>query len=251
MRDDMYKVIVERPRRGSRHTNASDGRIFRNSEDVASKLGIKQGHRHRKDLNENLAPLRRFLEGQIGRPWNKVYGELSKGIDRRNTVQEHIYSHIESYVAIHTQWVEVGEKRESNGECVRIIGERWWGSTGRLMDSHVLMYVHPLTGILLRNRYRVSYAERLRQHRAKDDEHLLVDRIVLSKERELRRIEEVWFEIDFVKFARLAQGETEMVWDVLEKALVSSAAPQRYACRKRQLNSKEIVELKKAHPGLF
>jgi hypothetical protein len=51
-----------------------------------------------------------------------------------------------------------------------------------------------------------------------------VDRIVLSKDRALRRIEEVWFEINFAEFARMPRGENEMVRDVLHKALVSDAA---------------------------
>ena len=56
-------------------------------------------------------------------------------------------------------------------------------------------------------RWYTAYAERLRQRRAKHDESRLVDRIVISDEKELRR--------------------------------------------KRQLNSQELVALKKAHPGLF
>jgi hypothetical protein len=251
MRDDMYKVIVERPRKGSRHTNASDSRIFRGSEEVASKIGIKRGHLDRKYLNENLAPLRRFLESQVGRPWNKVYAELSRGIDRRNTVQEHIYTHIESYVALHTRWVDTGVKRPSNVDCVRILGERWSDKPGSLAESHALMYVHPLTGILLCNRYRASYSERRRQYRAESEKGALADRVVISADKELRRIEDLWFEIDYVEFAAMPRGQTEMVWDVLQKAVVSGAAPKRYAGHKRQLNGKELVALKKAHPGLF
>jgi hypothetical protein len=29
----------------------------------------------RKQMNESLGPLRRYLERQVGRPWNKVYAE--------------------------------------------------------------------------------------------------------------------------------------------------------------------------------
>ena len=251
MRDDMYKVIVERPRRGSRHTNASDGRIFRNSEDVPAKLGIKQGHIYRKSLNENLAPLRRFLENQVGRPWDKVYAELAKGIDRRNTVQEHIYAHIESYVAIHTHWVNTSEQRPSNGTCVRVFGERWLRASNRLSDSNALMYVHPLTGILLRNRYRLSYGERLRQRRVANTAHDQMNWIAISADLEYHRIDGVWYAIEFAKYRVLPKGEVELVWDVFHKALVPGAAPKVYARSKRQLNRKELNAIKKAHPGLF
>jgi hypothetical protein len=116
MREDMYKVIVERPRRGGGWAFQKDGRKFRNSEDAPQKVGMKQGYQSRKSLNENLSPLKRFLESSIGKPWNKVYSELSEGIDRRNTVQEHIYSHIEQFVALHTRWDQTGILKPNNGD---------------------------------------------------------------------------------------------------------------------------------------
>jgi hypothetical protein len=69
MRSDMHKVIVERPRmrRGDTAYRA-DARVWRNSEEVPHKIGIKKGYTDRKWLNENLAPLKRFLRSQIGRP---------------------------------------------------------------------------------------------------------------------------------------------------------------------------------------
>ena len=43
MREDMYKVIVERPRRGFRSASSRDGRLYRASEDVSPKMGMKHG----------------------------------------------------------------------------------------------------------------------------------------------------------------------------------------------------------------
>jgi len=37
---------------------------------------------------------------QLGRPWNKVFSEICAGIDRRNTVQQHIHQHIRDFIAI-------------------------------------------------------------------------------------------------------------------------------------------------------
>jgi hypothetical protein len=57
--------------------------------------------------------LRRYGVGcksQVNRPWNKVYSELCANIDRRNTVQEHIFAHIEQFVAVKTHLVD-GEVR--------------------------------------------------------------------------------------------------------------------------------------------
>src|SRR6185503_4035706 len=96
MREDMHKVIVERPRRGG--GVQGDGRNWRNSRDRGAHLGMQRGYASRKWLNENLAPLRRWLHKQVHRPWDAVYSELSQGIDRRNPVQAHIYQHIDQFV---------------------------------------------------------------------------------------------------------------------------------------------------------
>jgi hypothetical protein len=66
MREDMYKVIVERPRRGG--GVQGDGRNWRNSRDRGAHLGMQRGYASRKWLNENLAPLKRWLHKQVHRP---------------------------------------------------------------------------------------------------------------------------------------------------------------------------------------
>jgi hypothetical protein len=80
MREDMYKVIVERPRRGG--GVQGDGRNWRNSRDRGAHLGMQRGYASRKWLNDNLAPLKRWLHKQVHRPWDAAYSELSQGIDR-------------------------------------------------------------------------------------------------------------------------------------------------------------------------
>src|SRR5580658_3830432 len=97
MREDMYKVIVERPRRG-KERDAIAARL-RNDLDGPMRLGIRAGYGY-CSLNENLAPLRRYLRAQIGRPWNKVFSEICAGIDRRNTVQHHIHRHLRDFIAV-------------------------------------------------------------------------------------------------------------------------------------------------------
>jgi hypothetical protein len=73
MREDMYKVIVERPRRG-KEGDATAARL-REDFDGPMRLGMRAGYGYRS-LNENLAPLRRYLHAQIGRPWDKVFSEI-------------------------------------------------------------------------------------------------------------------------------------------------------------------------------
>src|SRR5438309_9686382 len=46
------------------------------SSDVCSSDLFSPRRPGEKWLNENLAPLRRYLESNVGRPWSKVYAEI-------------------------------------------------------------------------------------------------------------------------------------------------------------------------------
>jgi hypothetical protein len=105
MRPDMPKILVERPRPQSRVSRGRDGRKFRDQSD-APFLPMKAGYRDPKSLNENLRPLARYLERQVGRPWDKVYSEVCAVIDGRSAVQRHILEHLHQYVAVHTRVVD-------------------------------------------------------------------------------------------------------------------------------------------------
>jgi hypothetical protein len=58
MREDMYKVILERPRRTK--DNALKAARLRDDRDGPMRLGMRAGY-GRPDLNENPSPLRRSL----------------------------------------------------------------------------------------------------------------------------------------------------------------------------------------------
>src|ERR1044072_9122872 len=178
MREDMHKVIVERPRltKGRKHRYWT-ARNFRNrvygDEDggfAPHHLGMKAGHGYGHWLNENLSPLERWLHRQVDRPCNKVTRELRSGMDDRNEVQAHILTHVEDFVAFDT----------------RLVAERVYAwNYGRLVPSgeaRQALFVHPRTRILLRNRERLRVlreaAEGRRKERAAEEERrkLLNDR---------------------------------------------------------------------------
>lgn len=103
MRPDMAKVIVERPRVGSRGKGKPKG--YRKALQGLSDEGLpaREGMRRRwlgqpKALNEHLGPLRRYLDSQVGRPWGKVFSEICAHIDRSSAVQDHVRDHVEAYV---------------------------------------------------------------------------------------------------------------------------------------------------------
>ena len=51
-----------------------------------------------KHLNENLAPLKRFLARRVGRPWSRVYAEICEHIALRSAVQKHVLDHLHQFV---------------------------------------------------------------------------------------------------------------------------------------------------------
>src|SRR5262245_8889655 len=73
MRDDMAKVIVERPRKKGCSSKKPKGYLRRlrsyGEDGPPSREGIKARWQGRtKYLNEHLGPLRRYLDRQVGRP---------------------------------------------------------------------------------------------------------------------------------------------------------------------------------------
>ena len=83
MREDMARVIVERPRKGGHRSRGSRRQEY---EDLPAHEGMRRPWAVRgdeKELNENLAPLRRYLARQVGRPWSKVYSEIGRTSSRR------------------------------------------------------------------------------------------------------------------------------------------------------------------------
>jgi hypothetical protein len=136
----MAKVIVERPR--FLDTNPRKGRA-RHWDDLPSRQGMRRAHVERgcaKNFNENLKPLRRYLERQVGRPWDKVYSEIAARLRVSSTVQQHVRDHLRDFVALHPR-----------RRCWRVVlpgGRR----EVRSFLWHEPLYVDPATGLLKRTR---------------------------------------------------------------------------------------------------
>ena len=101
MREDMAKVIVTRPR--VLDSMVRKGRSVPD-EQLPKTIGLRR-HAHErggyKMLNETLAPLSRYLERQVGRPWDKVYSEIAERLRPSSTVQQHVRDHVSDFVNLH------------------------------------------------------------------------------------------------------------------------------------------------------
>jgi hypothetical protein len=190
MREDMSRVIVEPPRLGGGRTRKGRTRPL---EDLPKQEGMQRPHMRSGDwkmLNENLAPLRRFLERQVGRPWNKVYSEIARHLRVDNAVQQHVRDHLADFVA-------VKPRRRERYDWL------WYQP----------LYVDPKDGLLKRTD-RLPEVKALRRGRRGIAEP--PDRIALASNRELRRIDGLWYE---VTLAPLPEPEYRVVCEIRNVAL--------------------------------
>lgn len=153
MRNDMSKVVTERPRYG--HSNRSkktglrirrwDRKSYYNGED-----GLDGPHRIKssrqgqygwdsKEFSDRIGPLKRFLQSQIGRHWDKIYSELAQTLDKRSLTGRHIWSHVWDYVE---RDCVIGDDQK----VYRIYCKE--SHFGKQNEVYKPLYVHPKTGVL-------------------------------------------------------------------------------------------------------
>ena len=144
MRPDLFHLIVERPRftkpqrAGSHYPRGHLRGLFeRDLEGAPAKLGIGFPHAE-KHLNENLAPLRRWLIRQVGRPWAKVRSEIRAVVDPRSAVKLHVLQHLADFVVEHVEIVDGAPHGRVWGRSAPIVA-RWRGTP---------LWVCPRTGLL-------------------------------------------------------------------------------------------------------
>ncbi len=102
MRKDMFELIIERPRYdGGRGRGAGKGRYATRMKADPEAAPQKEGMKYRgctRALNENLAPLRRFLARRVGRPWDAVWSEIRASLSPNSAVQKHVFDHVRQFV---------------------------------------------------------------------------------------------------------------------------------------------------------
>ena len=247
MRSDMSKVIVERPRLGGHY--ARRGRQVEDDLQVSHE-GMRAPyvrHYNNKQLNENLAPLRRFLVSRVGQPWDTVYSEISANLRADNTVQQHVRDHVNQYVATHIRIDSSGQIWETDG------------NPHLLSDGHTRFWVDPRNGLLCLNPDFRSYRRRQEEFdQARRDARAQVSRS-LPGGIELRQAQGIWYEVELApvppihkKTYHRADGTEYSVdvggsaYDVILGQTVyiswklGSPYASTYCKTKRQLNHREL-----------
>lgn len=89
-----------------------------------------------------MGPIYRWLDKQVGRPWNKVHSELCQVLDKRKLTHAHVFTHVDGYV----------EKNVYMGP-----DGQFYPTTGFFTFHHSPvkgLYVHPKTGLIRRQKPR-------------------------------------------------------------------------------------------------
>jgi len=186
MREDMFKVIVGRPRVGSRAKNAKIR--FLKDDDCRKRVsGRRLAHDQMgtKWLNENLAPLKRFLFKQRGRKWDDVFSEICKHLDTGSTVKMHVREHLDDFVMVKVRIDENGDYWGCHGWGPEP-PIRWWTD----------LYVCPKDGCLkettaLYTQLGLEKPKRFRRTTKKPPESLKI----LSDTHYLVRKKGIWYEV--------------------------------------------------------
>lgn len=232
MRSDMHKVVTERPRWGSWMRSLKTG-VSYSGYDPDKDYGPSRMSSSRfrlpvwKEFTDVLGPLRRFLQKQVGRPWDKVYSEIKRGIDGRKLTGRHVLDHV--------AW-EV-ERDCFVGRDRGVYATR----TGRPVGG---FYVHPRTGLL-------RWAKPVRWARPKPAAP--VDRVSVDPLREFVLHKGVWH-LDTYRAL-----DPDEVLGVREDRLTGRAVPvrrgdtpgaaRRALVRRKQANRKELAELRALREG--
>lgn len=240
MRSDMHELLVERPRGpGGCHAWRNEEvraarcelRAARTEEDFDTvrrpqgtpRVGI------RRWLNENLAPLRRFLLSRVGQPWDRVYSELRSQLDMRSPIQLHIMQHLHQYVAVRA-------RREPDGTWLAC---NHWGLWHALYWRQDLV-VDPRSGLLVQVK-RASPPVVVRR----PDHHRGPDGQVYT------RVEGIWWAVtlDWMADRSSPDGGDDVLLNAPARTISRGVRdalyghPMAFATSRRPLNRRELKAL--------
>lgn len=245
MREDMGKVLVERPRLGRWRGASRPGKGYAKrlkkcldaGDSPPAREGMKASHGRGKHFNEHLGPLRRFLDANVGRPWDKVYSEICKHVDRGNVVQKHVLTHLFDYVVVHTVLID---GQPCRGEAYA----RQYGEPLRTSHSRHQWYVCPKSGLLRKSKY-VPHAWRKKPE---------PPRTVKLNNKQVCVERDGWWELITVALVEKWVPEEVPAYDkVLQRHIdghspakpdsVEDCGSARYAVSRRVLSRKQLLAL--------
>lgn len=242
MREDMFKVIVERPRSGRSWASKSKLRY-----DKCEGRSRVSGHRlvteatgNTKHLNENLAPLKRYLHKQIGRKWDDVFSEICVHLDTGSTVKMHVREHLNDFVLSNVR----------RGHDSVLWATTRWGSPEKLLDSWTELYVDPDDGLIKETRklcqkMGVPFRRSYRYYYKPRDPKKPLPLIKLSETTWHIRLQGIWYFIELSSTPICLRGYPMSDASIYESLVKTKRYDdmQWTVSRKKQLSKKSLKAL--------
>ena len=241
MRNDMHRVLVTRARLGGKVRRKGRARRV---EEMPAVVGMKRSHALPKGdlkmLNEYLQPLRRYLHAQVGRPWDKVWSEISAGLRASSAVQQHVRDHVFDFVA----------------KDVSLRGREVWvheyGRERPLRESIRELWIDPRTGILQSNRRRVTLRQARRARREQTERELCTRMAPGKGDVQYHRLRDgAWWEVTLAHEPNPPSPDAIPPTDVVLAAGLAALPTNElygkggvYAVHKRQLSRREVARLR-------
>ncbi len=151
MRSDMHDVITGRPRHNRCYAKSIRGTrrrlrnaVERDGESTPSRFSMRiefRGYVHRKTFSDHLAPLERWMDKQVGRPWADVHADFSQAVSG-DLAAWHLWLHV-TWMVSAVRWLNPAQ----TGVAKRVQSRR-----NPSFKHAYLYFVHPQTGLLCRSR---------------------------------------------------------------------------------------------------
>lgn len=143
MRPDMKKLLCERPRPHDSWYSPVRNKSSARLEDLPFTQSMSRGKYGTKVFGEYLAPLKRFINKQVGRKWNDVFSEICDQINGTNPVETHVLEHIDGYISIKVERVSTAQ---SSTGLVHVGGVSKYQRRHNLRQGD--LYVDPDDGVV-------------------------------------------------------------------------------------------------------
>jgi hypothetical protein len=242
MRSDMAKVIVERPRFGSRYKYRKKGQSSKwkwtGSGSEVCRESIYRLRGQTRSLNEHLSPLRRYLHKQVGRPWNDIFHDICKHIRLDSAVQKHVRDHLAEFVQ--TRVIMKGSTPcHGDYSFGNRIGQPILGTGNAGLSRGLGLYVCPRTGLLKQAPTQAKPAPTPSPPR-----HLPID-----VSHGYYQADGIWYKVDFIPMAQAAVSIREVNFKIPTTELTPAQATKEYgrsvlAIRRHQLSTRELRRLR-------
>jgi hypothetical protein len=221
MREDMSKVVIERPRWGHSLPSMKTGLRLRRYdpgdeyEDFPKRAPASRGRQKNggKSFSDLLGPLRRYLRSNVGRPWDKVYSEMKQHLDSRKTTGQHIFEHVKWEVAL---------------DC-------YIGKDGKVYQYSNQWHQHPVEGLYVHPRTKLlcwKEPQRYRHRQAQKEK----TRIPISGNRSYIKLKGIWY---IAELEETDKRQMPQAGDILKEAF-EEGYRKWWILRKNQCSSKQL-----------